>query len=433
MLIYSEQITPRLRYAVQNGLDGYNGEIEFTSDLDNFQTFNGPKIAYTKTPFEKQDAIHIWPSGILEYNDFHRIKVPTGRWKNLPIIFVSSEGIKFDFFSAVFFALTRYEEYWKYEGDDMGRYTPDLSIFNSLEVLDRPIVDEWRWAFRAELQQRWPSISFAKRKARFISTIDVDSAYAYKHKGPYRTAGGIVKDVINFKFKNLSNRLGVLIGGKPDAYDTYDYILSTHKKYNCDSIFFFLLADFGNYDKGLPYTSTGLRELIKKIGKSSTLGIHPGVASFRRYNTMLKEKSRLEGICGKQVKHSRQHYLMLKFRTTYRLLKATGVEHDYSLGYAQQVGFRAGTTRPFLWFDLKKNECSNLTIHPFVAMDVTMRRYMKLTPDEAIAKLDALISNIQKFEGDFISLWHNETLTDEDDWKGWRKVFEYGLEKGNQF
>ncbi len=139
MLIYSEQITPRLRYAVQNGLDGYNGEIEFTSDLDNFQTFNGPKIAYTKTPFEKQDAIHIWPSGILEYNDFHRIKVPTGRWKNLPIIFVSSEGIKFDFFSAVFFALTRYEEYWKYEGDDMGRYTPDLSIFNSLEVLDRPM------------------------------------------------------------------------------------------------------------------------------------------------------------------------------------------------------------------------------------------------------------------------------------------------------
>jgi hypothetical protein len=314
----------------------------------------------------------------------------------------------------------------------MGRYTPDLSVFHSLNVIERPIVDEWRIAFRAEICARWPEARFNDRKSQFVSTIDIDSAYAYLHKGPYRSIGGIAKDIFQLKFTNLLRRLRVLFKLEQDPYDTYDYIQSAHARFNVKSMFFFLLADFGQFDKGLPYRSRGLQELIKNISKFSSLGIHPGVASYRRYNTMLKEKSRLETCIGKQIKHSRQHYLMLKFRTTYRLLKATGIEHDYSLGYAQRVGFRAGTTRPYLWFDLKKNECSQLTVHPFVAMDTTMRKYMALTPDAAIEKIEELVHKIEQTGGDFISLWHNETLTDRGDWAGWRKVFEYCLERGSK-
>ncbi|MFN6378122.1 MAG: polysaccharide deacetylase family protein [Flavobacteriales bacterium] len=432
MLIFADNITPRLKYAVQQGLEGYQGVIQYTSDFEELKSFDGPAIAYTKTLIEKGSYLHIYPAGILDFGDFHRVKVSTGRWRDVPAIFVSTEGIKFDFFSAVFFLLTRYEEYWKFQGDDMGRYTPDLSVLNSLDILERPIVDEWRWAFRDELKSRWPSISFEKRKSNYISTIDVDSAFAYLHKGTYRTVGGFLKDVLKFQFKNLTQRTRVLLSLQSDPYDTYDYILEAHKRWNVSSIFFFLLADFGQFDKGLPHRSKGLQELIKRISKQSALGIHPGVASHRRYNTMLREKSRLETIIGKPIKNSRQHYLMLKFRTTYRLLKATGIEHDYTMGYAHHTGFRAGTARPYLWFDLKKNECSNLMIHPFVAMDSTLRKYMKLTPEAAIEKLEVLISQIEKYEGDFISLWHNETLTESGDWKGWRKVFEYCLERGSK-
>jgi hypothetical protein len=111
-------------------------------------------------------------------------------------------------------------------------------------------------------------------------------------------------------------------------------------------------------------------------------------------------------------------------------LKATGIEHDYSLSYAQTTGFRAGTSRPFYWFDLKKNQESNLLVHPFPAMDTTLRKYMRLSPDEAKNELDKLVSRIQAVGGDFISLWHNETLTNVGEWRGWRDVFEHCLKLG---
>jgi hypothetical protein len=432
MLIFADHITPRLKYAVQLGLEDYQQDIHYTNDIAELHNCAGPCIAYTRQQLEKGHFIHIFPSTILDHAEYHRIKLPTGRWRDLPAIFVSTVGIKFDFFSAVFFALTRYEEYWKFEGDEMGRFTPEFSIFNSIDVLERPIVDEWRAAFKEEILTRWPDTKFQQRKSQFLSTIDVDSVYAYLHKGAYRTIGGIFKDLIQFKFANLASRIKVLLNLQPDPYDTYDYIHASHQRFGVKSTFFFLLADFGQFDKGLPHKSRGLQKLIKNVAKHSSLGIHPGVSSHRRYNTMLKEKSRLETITGKQVKCSRQHYLMLKFRTTYRLLKATGIEHDYSLGFAQRVGFRAGTARPFLWFDLKKNECSTLTIHPFVAMDTTMRKYMMLTPEAAIEKLEELVLKIEQTGGDFISLWHNETLTEQGDWAGWRKVFEYCLERGSK-
>jgi hypothetical protein len=114
------------------------------------------------------------------------------------------------------------------------------------------------------------------------------------------------------------------------------------------------------------------------------------------------------------------------------LLNATGIEHDYTLGYAQEIGFRAGTCRPFTWFDLKKNEESTLTIHPFAYMDATLNYYLELSPESAIREIEKLITTVHQYQGEFISIWHNETLTDIGKWKDWRQVFEYTLKRAQE-
>lgn len=431
MIIYAENLSQRFRYAVQCVFEDYCGEIELTNDLSYFQHFPGPyKVNYSNQKFSEADIFNITPAGVLEGQDYQRLKVTYGVLDDLPVLYPNQGDSGFDPLSAIFFALTRYEEYWRFEGDELGRYLPEYSIFSQMNVLHRPIADEWRIKLQSQLEKKFPGIPFEKRKSQFISTIDVDSAYAYLHKGAYRTFGAIVQDLFRFRIKNLSQRISIILKGENDPYDTYDYILEQHTKYNCKSIFFFLLADFGDYDKGLPHRSKGLQNLIRRIQKKSEIGIHPGVASHKRYNTILREKSRLETISAKSTKHSRQHYLLLRFRTTYRLLKATGIEHDYSLSYAHTAGFRAGTSRPFYWFDLKKNQATNLLIHPFPAMDTTLKKYMALSPESAMIELDNLVERIRHVGGDFISLWHNETLTDIGEWKGWREVFEHCLKLG---
>jgi len=42
----------------------------------------------------------------------------------------------------------------------------------------------------------------------------------------------------------------------------------------------------------------------------------------------------------------------LTFPTTYNNLLSVGVLNDYSLAYAEEIAFRAGTSYSFKWFNL---------------------------------------------------------------------------------
>jgi hypothetical protein len=46
-----------------------------------------------------------------------------------------------------------------------------------------------------------------------------------------------------------------------------------------------------------------------------------------------------------------------------------------------------------------------------------------LTPDESTKLLTELLDNVKVVNGTFISLWHNETIGNFGDWKGWQKVY----------
>jgi hypothetical protein len=63
-------------------------------------------------------------------------------------------------------------------------------------------------------------------------------------------------------------------------------------------------------------------------------------------------------------------------------------------------------------------------------MDVTLKNYLHLDPQEAWQLVEELMIEVKKVNGTFISLWHNESLNDSGQWLDWRKVFEQTLEKG---
>jgi len=94
------------------------------------------------------------------------------------------------------------------------------------------------------------------------------------------------------------------------------------------------------------------------------------------------------------------------------------------MGWADSIGFRAGTSYTYTWFDLTSNAETSLKITPFCAMDVTLKNYMKLDIEKAQEELSKLKKIIQKNGGQFITLWHNESLGNTGEWDGWRAVVE---------
>ena len=104
---------------------------------------------------------------------------------------------------------------------------------------------------------------------------------------------------------------------------------------------------------------------------------------------------------------------------------SVGFVHEYSMGFAEHVGFRSGTARSHNWFDLLSNQSTDLIIHPFAYMDGTLREYMNLSQDESKTMIRQLFDEVKRYGGDFIFIWHNETIGDYGNWKGWSDVLDF--------
>ncbi|MBK6903035.1 MAG: polysaccharide deacetylase family protein [Saprospirales bacterium] len=130
---------------------------------------------------------------------------------------------------------------------------------------------------------------------------------------------------------------------------------------------------------------------------------------------MKEEKERLEGICGQQIRKSRQHFLRLRLPESFRALLEADLTEDYSMGYADAIGFRAGTSVPFRWYDLAGENATGLLVVPFQVMDITLKKYMGLSPEEATKRMLDLVNVVRRTGGTFCCIWHNSSFDEKGD------------------
>ena len=146
---------------------------------------------------------------------------------------------------------------------------------------------------------------------------------------------------------------------------------------------------------------------------------------------MKEEVERLSNVLKREVTKSRQHFLRMTLPISYQQLIELDIKDDYTMGYASQVGFRAGVATPFRFYDLEKDVITLLTVHPFAVMDGTLKDYLNVSTRESYNIITKVIDEVKKVNGTFIFLTHNETLGGQKRWVGWpdlyRKVLEYGI------
>ena len=131
----------------------------------------------------------------------------------------------------------------------------------------------------------------------------------------------------------------------------------------------------------------------------------------------------MESVINTPVTFSRQHYLRLVIPETYQNLIDLDLLEDYTMGYAKVAGFRASTCTPFYFYDLDFEIQTPLKVFPFAFMDVTLKNFMGLSNEESMNKILQLREEVKNVNGTFISLFHNETLSENDIWKGWSTIY----------
>jgi len=94
------------------------------------------------------------------------------------------------------------------------------------------------------------------------------------------------------------------------------------------------------------------------------------------------------------------------------------------MGFASQPGFRAGICSTYKFFDLELEIETKLNIHPFTYMEGTLKDYMNISAQDALNVIKPLIDEVKAVNGNFIPIWHNESLSDAKRWQGWQKVYE---------
>lgn len=427
VLVYTHKITPRLKYAFKHIFTRIlEVPIAFTTTIEEFIAHDSVKISYTKQPLGNE--IFVRSHDLLFEQGLSDLDINVQDWGNTKCFFATSEksSIPFDMFAAAFYLLSRYEEYLPHVKDDYGRFMAEESLAFKNDFLHQPVVDIWAYKFKQIIQLQFPDFSFPKRNYSIQPVIDVPSPYSFKHKGILRTVGGTIKDLFSFEFKRLYTRYMVLFGLKRDPDDTFKFILNKQKQLKFKFLFFFLIGDYSTFDKGINAQKKQYISLIKHVADYSRVGLKMSYFALEDLNILKKEKNRIEAILNTNLSASRQSFSKLNLPDSYRNMVEVEIFEDYTMGYINHLGFRAGTCTPFLFYDLDYEIQTPLQVHSYHAMDYALLKHQSLLDKKEI--LCKIMEEVREVDGTFVPVFHNYTFSDIDRWIGFKELFNLIIE-----
>jgi len=417
LLVYSDITSSRLQYTCdfifkeQFGID-----YKITIDSESFRNHAGAKINYSNSRME--DVYTIQSQSLLFEHDIKEQTINCVDLNNYKAFFKTSDSdFPFDIFAAIFYLLSRYEEYLPHEKDMYGRFAHENSIAFKEGFLNKPVINIWLTDFSSSLKKFFPALTFKTKTFNFLPTYDIDIAYSFKHKGFIRNLGGFIKSP-------SLERLAVLAGLKKDPFDSFDFMDKLHTEFNLNPVYFFLVATSGSlYDKNISPYSNAMWQLIKRHAKKYRSGLHPSWRSNNNFSILLKEKKILETAGKMEVNISRQHYLKMSMPQTYQELIKAGIEADYTMGYGSINGFRASVASTFYWYDLTNEKTTSLKLFPFCYMDANSFYEQDLDAGQALEELQYYLNECKKVNGFFISIFHNNFLGTDKQFTGWKEMY----------
>lgn len=431
LLVYTHKITPRLTYAFRHISSRIlNVPVNFTTTVEEFIAHDSMKISYTKQALSSE--LFVRSHELLFEQGLSDLDIHVQDWGSTKCFFSTSEksSLPFDIFAATFYLLSRYEEYLPHVKDKYGRFLATESLAFNEGFLHQPVVDIWAYKFKAILQEQFPDFEFPIKKFRIQPVIDVPVAYYFKEKGLLRTFGGAINDLFRLKLKQLYRRFQALAGFKRDPYDTFKWIVTKQKQNSNKFLVFFLIGEYSTYDKNININKKRFVSLIKYVADYCDVGLKVSYLALEDKEMLKTEKRKLEATTNFPLEASRHSFSKLNLPESYRNLIELEIKQDFTMGYINHIGFRAGTCTPFQFYDLDYEVQTPLQINPFQCVDYALlKRHSLLDKKEDLQRIMREVKNVN---GTFVPVFHNYAFSDMDRWKGFRELFRMVLESEHE-
>jgi hypothetical protein len=334
-------------------------------------------------------------------------------------------AFRLDLVASVFFLLSRYEE--AIEGaqrDDRDRFPSGASVLGRTGWLEWPVLDMYLTAFRGLIDRAWPGLALGGGGAgRAILSHDVDHPSSRAHWRGTHALRVVAGDAIHRRDPRLAVRRAISLLPTPsgvgplDPYTVFDFLMTASEARGVTSTFFFLtreteVPDGSRYRIDEPWA----RRLMAQIGRRGhRIGLHGSYNSFDDVDRLRAEWGLLEGAAaglpaGILRRAIRQHFLRFRAGDTWRLQEEVGLQEDESLGFADAVGYRAGTARSFTAYDIVRGAPLALRVRPLHVMDVTLLQRMSTALPDRLATVADMARRTRRHGGELSLLWHNSSL-----------------------
>ena len=334
--------------------------------------------------------------------------------------------VSYDFLGLTYFCLSRIEEINPPESylDKHSRFSADFSHASIHNYLQHPIVDEWFTVIRDYLKYNSSFISLPSLNAKTTVTHDVDRPSKYFNNNFTSFSRSFLRNISHLRFTEILLSLYIKLlpakyGFNADPYNTFDFISSSLIPIDTDSTYYFMMgASHTTFDLPYnPYSQNILSLKAKLISQNSVLGFHPSYYASEDFLVLLKESREFQKwrqfSLSDNSFHTRMHYLRFIYPDTFYQLASLGVTNDSSMGYASKPGYRASTCHPFPMFDPLLQQEIGIVQQPLILMDSSLfsTSYENLESTEAFMRISFLYENSRHVYGNFVSLWHNTSLT----------------------
>ena len=326
-------------------------------------------------------------------------------------------ALSIDVLGGVFFLVTRYEEVARPTRDQHGRFPASASLAAVERFLERPIADEYVDLLWMAMHLLWPGLERRPSAFRLRLTHDVDLPWASLVR---RALAG---DILRRRDPVLAvHRLRSYVDARSgrvdrDPFNTFDLLMQTSEQHGLRSTFYFLASGtVGDADSRYRLADPPVADLLRRIHqRGHDVGLHGSYVSCGSAERMRAELDALQAACravgfDQPTWGVRQHFLRLDAPRTWRNHELAGLDHNSTLGFADHIGFRAGTGREYPLFDLSSRRALRLRERPLLVMDGTLFGYMALGFDEAASRTRAVVEACRRQRSDAVVLFHNDTL-----------------------
>lgn len=406
-----------LRFLLGDGVpESVCRQVGYTADEHTFSTYR----------------LVIIPSGFFDADVYGTprslpaLPLPTlAEGDHLPVLFgrpeIARRGhtviVHADLIAGAYFLLSRYEEWMRPDVRDVhGRFPGGESLPHRAGFLRRPIVDAYGRLLRRLLREAGGQAPEPPAGLRQINlTHDVDAPFFC------RTWRSIARETLRGNFVGAwRGRFGRL---EDDPYYTFPWMLTQDDRMRtifgtdrCHPILFFRAGGRDTEDRPhYDLQSKDIRALLDLCrAYRAEIGLHASYEAGRRPELIASEKQILEAAIGQAVTLNRHHFLALREPADMEALEAAGITDDYTMGYADQVGFRLGTARPVRCIHPATRRLSRtLTLHPLTVMECTLSatRYMHLDESDALRLTLDLAKETHRVGGELTLLWHNTSAS----------------------